>query len=426
VCHHADKIQDKEVGDDIEFMQRLSCLTNVIPVIAKSDTLSAQEAIDLKTSILARLQTTPFTPFLFGKALDDALLAVQSLPIIHQLTSTTEPDQFPFTTPTLPYAISSTPGPDHETMDASLLMSPEYVQPLLPSELHALVDQVFEPDSIAWLRHSAAKKFLAWRRRTTLPGDSFILQSMQQSRSPTTTSVGLNGAGMNSKTETPLIVPELTRYLASGNSSIFSAASPSGVLVPRSGSPFYSSTLQSPFHGSSPSLAQSDIDNPSNFSLARYNSFVQAEQPLSEIRIAKWATDLQRSLRNERDRFDELQRNDRAKWLLERVGEEVTRGTIVASPGGSPRAEWAVVRHGDEKHTKAGQRYNKAGGLDSRDPLGLCGFSDVVKKRGFVLVKVLGGVSVLGAIIVAAVRACGVETSLPQHAWWKWLTGGAE
>ncbi|KAF2031261.1 hypothetical protein EK21DRAFT_99825 [Setomelanomma holmii] len=407
---------DKEIGADIDFMQRLSLLTNVIPIVAKSDTLSAQEAIDLKTSILARLQTTPFKPFLFGKAMDDALLAVQSLPIINQETSSTQSGEFPFTTPTYPYTVSSTPGPDNETMDASLLMSPDYVQPLLPSELSALVDQVFEPDSIAWLRHSAAKKFLAWRRRTTLPGDPFVLQSLQQPRSPTTASVGLNGAGITSKT-----------CSASGNSSIFSAASPSGVLVPRSGSPFYSSHLQSPFHGSSLSLAHSDIENPPNFSLARYNSFGQhGEQPPSEIRIAKWATDLQRSLRNERDRFEELQRNDRAKWLFERVGEEVSRGTIVASPGGSPRAEWAVVRHGDEKHTKAGQRYSKAGGLDSRDPLGLCGFSDVVKKRGFVLVKVLGGVSVLGAIMVAVVRACGVETALPQSGWWNWITGGAE
>lgn len=132
-------------------------------------------------------------------------------------------------------------------------------------------------------------------------------------------------------------------------------------------------------------------------------------------------------MRNERDRFEELQRNDRAKWLLERVGEEVSRGAIVASPGGSPRAEWAVVRRGDdEKQTKAGQRYNKAGGVDSRDPLGLCNLSDQIRRNGFVLVKVLGGVSVLGAIVVAAVRACGIETGLPQNGWWNWLTGGGE
>lgn len=145
---------------------------------------------------------------------------------------------------------------------------------------------------------------------------------------------------------------------------------------------------------------------------------------MSEIRVAKWATDLQRSLRNERDRFEELQRDDRAKWLLERVGEQVSRGTIVASPGGSPRADWAVVRRGDEKDAKAGQRYNKAGGVDSRDPLGLCNLSDQVRKQGFVLVKVLGGVSVLGAIMVAVIRACGGEAGLPQSGWWEWVSGG--
>lgn len=414
---------DQDISRDVEFMQRLSALTNIIPVIAKSDTLSAHDAIVLKTSIIARLQTTSIRPFFFGKALDDALLAVQGLSVVNPLPTPasaaaaaaccvpTEASQYPFTTPTYPYTISSTLGPDSDNMDASLLMSPDYVQPLLPSELAALVKQVFDPESIAWLRHSAAKKFLAWRRRTKLPGDSFILQSLQQPRSPTTTSVGLNGATINT----------------SATSSIFSATSPSGVLVPRSGSPFYASNLQSPFLASSPSLANSEfLDHPGDFSLARYSSHAQGEQRLTEVRIAKWATDLQRSLRNERDRFEELQRNDRAKWLLERVGEEVSRGNIVASPGGSPRAEWAVVRHGDEKVSKVGQRYSKSGGLDSRDPLGLCNLGDVVKRRSFVLVKVLGGMSVLGAVVVAIARACGVETVPPQGGWWNWLTSGID
>jgi hypothetical protein len=180
-------------------MQRLSSLTNVVPVIAKSDTLSAQEAIALKTAILARLQTTSIKPFLFGKAIDDALLAVQSLSILHPQLQTTDLQQYPFSTPTFPYAISSTPGPDTDTMDASLLMSPDYVQPLLPSELATLINQVFEPDSISWLRHTAAKKFLTWRRKMKLPGDSFILQSLKQPQSPTIASVGLNGAVTNSK-----------------------------------------------------------------------------------------------------------------------------------------------------------------------------------------------------------------------------------
>lgn len=398
---------NRDIAADIEYMQRLSCLTNVIPIIAKSDTLSAQEAIALKTSILARLQTTAFRPFLFGKAMDDALLAVQSLPIASTSASRvpSEVPEYPFNTPTHPFAVSSHSGPDDDNMDASLLMSSDYVQPLLPSELAALVNQVFDPESIAWLRHSAAKKYLAWRRRTRLPDESAIMQGLSRPHTPTTTSVGLNGAAI----------------YTSAASSLFSAASPSGVLVPGSGSPFYSN-LQSPLLASSPSIANSEPSG--NFSLARYNNSAQGEQRLSDIRIAKWATDLQRSRRNERDRFEELQSNERARWLLERVGEEVSKGTIVASPGGSPRAEWAVIRHVDEKKmSRIGQRYGKAVGLDSRDPLGLCELGDDLRRKGFVLVKVLGGMSVLGAVVVAFVRACGMETGLSQEAWWGWLSG---
>lgn len=304
-------------------------------------------------------------------------------------------------------------------------MSPDYVQPLLPSELAALVTQVFDPESIAWLRHSAAKKFLAWRRRTKLPGDSMMMQGLAQPRSPTTASVGLNGGNMNCKASSLLASRKLTCPSASVASSVFSATSPSGVLVPGSGSPFYPSNLQSPLLASSPSLANSDtLEPPGNFSLARYNNARQGEQGLSEIRIARWATDLQRSRRNERERFEELQNNDRARWLLERVGEEVSKGTIVASPGGPPRAEWAVVRHGDEKKSsKVSHRYAKAVGLDSRDPLGLCNFGDELRRQSFVLVKVLGGISVLGAVAVAVCRACGIETGLPHGGWWEWITG---
>ncbi|KAJ4357289.1 uncharacterized protein N0V89_001864 [Didymosphaeria variabile] len=406
-----------DISEDIEFMQRLSALTNLIPVIAKSDTLPANELVSIKTSILARLQTSSIKPFFFGNAVDDALLAVQELsleqssPASSAEKSALEPKEYPFPVATHPYAVSSTLGPDTDTMDASLLMSPDYVQPLLPSELATLVNRVFDPDSIAWLRHSAAKKFLTWRRRTKLPGDSFILQSLQQQTlrrgsASTSASVGLNGAAPN--------------------------ISPSGVLVPQAGSPFYASNLQSPFPASSPSLAHTQpetLDNLPDFSLARYQSAAQGEQRLAEVRLAKWATDLQRSLRNEKDRYEELQRTERAKWLLERVGEEVASGNIVASPGGSPRADWAVVKRGAAKQGLAGRglpSYGRSGNVDSRDPLGLCDFSDEVRRRGFVLVKVLGGMSVLGAVMVTVIRMCGWETLVPEGGVWRWLTGQTE
>lgn len=216
---------------------------------------------------------------------------------------------------------------------------------------------------------------------------------------------------------------------ASSSSSVFTVASPSGVLVPHTSSPFYPSNLQSPFPASSPSLALTcpeTLDHPPDFSLTRLSNAAQGEQRLADVRLAKWATDLQRSLRNEKDRYEELQRSERARWLLERVGEEVASGNIVASPGGSPRADWAVVRHGDGKkvNMNAGQHYARRAGLDSRDPLGLCDFSDEVKRRGYVFVKVLGGVSVLGAVMVSAVRTLGWEVGLPEGAGlWKWFVG---
>ncbi|KZM19813.1 uncharacterized protein EKO05_0004233 [Ascochyta rabiei] len=397
---------NQDITKDVEFMQRLSAFTNVLPVIAKSEMLTAQELISLKASVLARLQATSVKPFLFGKPLDDALLAVQGLEIVHpSKTPTTaiyagepkEPNQFPFPTPTHPYAISSAHNSDNDTMDASLLMSPDYVQPLMPSELSNLIEQVFDPESIAWLRHAAAKKFLAWRRKMKLPGNSFIVHGLQQPHSPTTASVGLNGTMMN----------------PSATSSVFSVASLSGVLVPRSTSPVYSS-LQSPLLSS---VAGSPTD-PTAFSLTNY---INKDTQASDIRVARWATDLHKSLRNERERFEDLQRNERAKWLLERVGEEVAAGTIITSDG-APRAEWAVVRHGNEKQC-GGQRYGVAG-LDSKDPLGLCDFGDEVRRRGVVLVQVLGGVSLLGAVGFAVVRVCGVAT--PEGRLWTWLSGGWE
>ncbi|USP82675.1 hypothetical protein yc1106_09949 [Curvularia clavata] len=405
----------KDISKDIDYMQQLSYLTNVIPIITKSDTLSAQEIVTLKTSILAQLQTTAFKPFFFGETIDDALLNVQGLSVVSDNSG--EATQYPFTTPTYPYAVSSTLGPDHDNMDASVLMSPDYVQPLLPSELTTLVNRVFDPESIDWLRHSAAKKFVAWRRKMKLPGESTMMPSRIPPRSPTVTSIGLNGAASNQ------FIIKLIRPPASLASSVFSATSPSGVLVPGSGSPFYPSNLQSPILASS--LANSEgLEPPGDFSLTRYGQLTQGDQGFSQIRIARWATDLQRSRRNERDRFEELQSNERAKWLLECVNEEVPKGTVVASPGAAPRAEWAMVRHGDEKKSRSfGQRYVKPmTGLDSRDPLGLCDLSDELKRRSYVLVKILGGVSVLGAVTVAVTRACGFETAFPPSSWWPWIT----
>lgn len=127
---------------DIEYLRQLSSLTNVIPLLARSDTMGAAEQTLCKEQIRSQLREAGISPFSFATA------------------STLEAGA---DTPTVPYAVSSATGSDHDVMDASLLMSPDYVQPLVPSELNLLIGQLFSPSGSSWLRHSAAKKYLQWR-----------------------------------------------------------------------------------------------------------------------------------------------------------------------------------------------------------------------------------------------------------------------
>ncbi|RKF66791.1 putative heat shock protein [Golovinomyces cichoracearum] len=130
---------------DIEYMSRLSQLTNIIPLMAHSDRHSEQQISSIKKHIMNELRSVKIKPFLF------------------ELNSNLDSD--PKSSQTLiPFAISCKTSPDYETMDASLLMSPDYVQPLVESELTVLIHKIFQRDSISWLRHVAAKKYILWRK----------------------------------------------------------------------------------------------------------------------------------------------------------------------------------------------------------------------------------------------------------------------
>ncbi len=127
---------------DLEYIRRLASLTNVIPLLAQADKSSAEQIAISKERIArqlrdARIRIFSFTPW---------------------------PDETPYAAPIMaPYAVSSAIGSDHDVMDASLLMSPDYVQPLMSTELAYLVKNIFSPNGTSWLRHAAAKKYLQWR-----------------------------------------------------------------------------------------------------------------------------------------------------------------------------------------------------------------------------------------------------------------------
>jgi hypothetical protein len=343
---------------DLEYIKRLSPLTNVIPIIAKADTLDAAEIKLLKASIVSELQSADIRPFLFGMTYDDLRRATE---------------------PCAPFAISSAVASDAENMDASLLMSPDYVQPLVATELAALVDRVFERDSIAWLRHAAAKKFIHWRNESA--SSSMMTQSPQSPSSMQSLIYAQDGAS------SPL------SFFGSPSSS-----STSHVLVPPMGAT-------------------------SSYSLARVTDHTRHEERMAQVRLAKWASDLQRSLQNERERFEALARGQRAVWLTERLGECVADGTLVPMSGND--LVLAKQSNNSSRYMStappSGTNVAARTGLNIRDPLGLLEWNEKIKSRGWLVIRILGGCGVAGGLAVWIAKSWGYDGLVNWY--WGWWSG---
>ncbi|KAI9724767.1 MAG: hypothetical protein M1812_000042 [Candelaria pacifica] len=352
---------------DIEFMRRLSPLCNVIPVIAKADLLSPDQIPSIKSSIMADLRDKSIQSFLFGRTPTNTLETTRLTP---------------------PFAVSSLTASDAEIMDASLLMSPDYVQPLIPSELASLVDQVFERENIAWLRHAAAKKFIQWRKAfASVPA---AVQSLQSSLE-----VGRN----------PLT--RLGDSTSSSNLDFHSTSSASQVLVSYAGG------------------------NPS-YALARVADHTHREERLAQVRLAKWAGDLQRSLQNEKERYDALLKGERAIWLTEKLGECVIDGTLV--PVTSPQRDMALARPISVQHRPGSESTMRLGAmntrgsslasLDPKDPLGLLRWNEGIRNKGWVAVQLLGSFGVIGALAVWFAKNRGFNSETLGTWNWNWWGGG--
>ena len=279
-------------------------------------------------------------PFLFGKSIDQTLKSAHPCP---------------------PFSISSATASDSENMDASLLMNPDYVQPLVPSELSALIQSVFEPENVAWLRHSAAKKLILWRHRHPL-----LQPAAHVSHSPS--SLGSSAyAGVE----------------ASASSSILGSSTSSRLATPPMGAT-------------------------SSYAVARVADHRRREEQLAQVRLAKWAVNLQRSLQNEKERFEALVRGERAVWLTERLGECVAEGTLV--PVSTERAV-ALPRRRPVHVTDVLSEKVTAGGMisgwptpDPRDPLGLLRWKEELRRRSWVALQIVGGLSLVGGLALWLTR----------------------
>lgn len=321
--------------------------------------------------MLNDLRNAGIRAFLFGKSADDVARGLSVC---------------------APFAISTVQAHD-ETMDASLLMSADYVPPLYLSELKDLVSQLFDSENASWLRHASTKKLLAWRSTQRYPAPSILRSRPQQQQQQSRRS-----------------------HTAAGDFSFFSPQSASTNAV--SGNP--SSIIH----------FQTDPSTTLNngFALARVTDHTQREERLAHIRLARWAHDLQRSLQAERERYQRLARGERAIWLTERMGECVIDGSIVPiqtttnssnnSRDSSTSTDRSVSLHRSGQQFR--QRQRGAGGAQQaqlhqrrlteteyecsrRDPLGLLRLSDGVKRKAYVLFQVagVGGLScVIGVLLV--------------------------
>lgn len=324
---------------DLDFIRQLSALTNVIPLIAKADSLSHEEAQSLKESIASDLISAGLRPFLFNSE------------------STTSP----------PYTVCSASSNDDDNMDASLLMSPEYVRPLVSSELSTLVHQIFDKDNVSWLRHLAAKKLVHSQRGI---GKSFL--SAHFPSSPTTFN------------------PLQNSFLNSSISQMSSTTS-QAVISYASGA--------------------------SSYVQARIADHTQREEKLAELRLAKWAGDLQRCLQNERTRYEAISRGERALWLTQRLGECVEDGSLAPVRG--------IEKDAISMRTEPMNSSISTGLVNARDPLGLLSWNEAVRRRGWIAVQVVGGFGVLGAMAVWMVRSWGAGADAYSNWTWAWWAGKA-
>lgn len=280
-----------------------------------------------------------------------ALSALPKLPVFE----TTETSDIKASA-TCPYTASSATGPDTDTMDASLLMSPEYVQPLLPSELALLVQQIFETDVLAYLRHSAAKKLITWHA---------LHPHLSRIQTPAASCHGQSTLGSPNP----------------------SSLSNSGILVPL---------------GSDLSLTTSN-----SYALARLADHTQREERLAQVRLSKWASDLQISLQRERERYERLARGERATWLVEKMGEEVRNGRVVAMDKSG-----ALIK---SDAPEAALHYRPVR-YATHDPLGLLRLNETMKTRGWVAVQVVSSFGVIGGLALWLAKTWGLTSSLQEWA----------
>ncbi|KAL8950895.1 MAG: hypothetical protein Q9222_003091 [Ikaeria aurantiellina] len=326
---------------DLDFLQRLSQLTNVIPLLAKADTRASENLDETKASISEELARSGIRCFSF--AADDL--------------------------PAPPYAVCSAISNDEENMDASLLMSSNYIQPLLPSDLSILITHLLDKDNIARMRHLAAKKLVQ---------SKLALHLLSLATSPSSQPTNPDGSSM-------VMVDPPSSSLTATSQTLTTALNSSRLL-------------QQPY------------------SYERLAEYTRQEEKRAQIRLAKWANDLRRTMRDERAQFEEVQLAERSGWLARKMDECNNNNSCYSSPGNE---EKKMVR--SELANVVRSPFGAA-----NDPLGLLYYDEYVRRHGWKLFQVVGAVGVCSAVVVWVARNVSMSSSSWMDGCSDWTRGLVE
>jgi hypothetical protein len=235
-------------------------------------------------------------------------------------------------------------------MDASVLMSSGYVQPLVSSDLTRLVDRLFDPDNAQWLRHCAVKKFIQWRRD--------YLKTSFDSHKRELRELALERLGC------------LHDAAPSSISSVFS--SPSGFLAPQVPTPSQRGSSPTPFK-----LVPA-MGTTSQYDFGRRIDLHNLDEESGQL--PQWAYNLKIAL--------EIEHRERKQLTMGSHERNETSSALVKSSRDiSPRTK------GSELDS-----------FDYRDPLGLLAIGQRLNLGRWSLLQVVGGCGAAATILVWATR----------------------
>lgn len=382
--------RDPVAESDHAFVRELASRTNLIPLIARADNIDAQELNTYRErvrSVLAGINAEWYSMVEISSELT-------GFPMFDQASEQSRAE---------PYAISSAFSDDADTMDASLLMASDYLQPLVPSDLSHFIERFMSPSNVSRLRHSSAKKFLLWRKRHL--GSRIDLPKQNILRPPVSF---------------PPASPVSSPYVTTGAASMLSENSK--VLVPYTSSSYYRSA--SPSAVSDLSYHHHTNISTSAHALAQHNSQTTGAEPYRQIRLAKWAQDLQRSLFNERQRYDNVYAQQHAEWHLENEG------------AGDEKA--LIARHGEGADAHRPTRGKLGGEIAVIDPLGILSLGQIFRRQSWFVLRFAGGCGLVGAVAwwvlrnwaevqewfgsgssgMGSMASTPIAVPAPQKAWW--------